>query len=120
MNNKAILHFCKQVGRKLRCAPVTKHVLLQGLADELSELPGTDQASLESLEAKVGSVSQVAAELQTLVPSEEVNHTVQKNRRKVTLIIGGVLVLALVLLFGAIILFLNGPFYVVETIIQEG
>lgn len=119
MSNKAVTQFCKQVGRKLRCSSATRHTLLQGLEEELSELPDADKASLASLEANVGEVSQVAAELQVSVSSEEESRTVQVNRRKIILMIGGTLGLALILLLLAILLFSNGPFYVVETI-QEG
>ena len=119
MSNKAVAQFCNQVGRKLRCSPMTRRTLLQGLEEELSELPDADKASLVSLEANLGTVSQVAAELQVSISSEEESRAVQKKQRKTILMIGGVVGLALIVILLAILLFSNGPFYVVE-IIQEG
>lgn len=119
MSNIAVTQFCKQVKKRLRCSTATKHILLQGLAEELSELPDAQKASLANLEANVGTVSQVAAELQSSVSSAETSRAVQKNRRKTILLVGGILGLALIIFLVAILLFLNGPFYIVETI-QEG
>lgn len=119
MNNPVVTKFCRKVGRQLRCSPATRQTLLEGLAEELSDLPDGATASLAVLEAKVGDARQVAAELQSSIPPEEESLAVQKKRRKTMLIIGGVLALSLIVFLLAILIFLNAPFYIVETI-QEG
>lgn len=119
MKNPVVTKFCRKVGRQLRCSSATKHTLLEGLAEELSDLPDGDTASLAALEARVGSAGQIAAELQFSIPPEEESQAVQKKRRKTMLIIGGVLALSLIVFLLAILIFLNAPFYIVETI-QEG
>ncbi len=119
MSNKAVAHFCKKVGKKLRCFPATRHALLQGLEAELSELSDADKASLESLEANIGTVSRVAAELQASVSCEEESRATQKKRRKTIWIVGCIVGLSLVMILLAFLLFMNGPFYFIDAI-QEG
>lgn len=114
MKKTVIDKFCKLVGKRLQCTPATKQALLQGLSEELSERPGP--SSIADIEASMGTVDQVAAELQSSVPQEEVQQTAAKNRRKTMWIVGGAIGLALALLLLAIFIFLNGPFYTVETI----
>lgn len=119
MNNPVVTKFCRKVGRQLRCSPATKQTLLEGLAEELSDLPDGATSSLAVLEAKVGNADQVAAELQSSIPPEEESRAVQKKRRQTMLIIGGVLALAVILFLFALYIFISEPFYIVETI-QEG
>lgn len=116
MKKTVIDKFCKLVGKKLQCTPATKQALLQGLSEELSERLRPGPSSIADIEASMGTVDQVAAELQSSVPQEEVQQTAAKNRRKTMWIVGGAIGLALVLLLLAIFIFLNGPFYTVETI----
>ena len=71
MNNSVVKLFCKKVGKRLRCMPDTKQVLLQGLIDELSERPHPDTASIAAIESNIGTVDQVAEALQATVPPEE-------------------------------------------------
>ena len=116
MSKQMIDQFCKQVGKKLQCTSTTKQVLLHGLRNELSEFPNFKTASIASIEACIGSVDQVAEELQSTVSENESHRMATKRRNRGILIIGGVCVLALILVFLAYMLFLNGPFYTVESI----
>lgn len=109
MRNSAVTQFCKQVGRKLQCTPATRRALLQGLEEELSEMPNAARASLTRLEANVGPVSHVAAELQASVSSEEESRAVQKKHRRIIFVVGCVLGLSLMLILLAIFLFYYEP-----------
>lgn len=71
MNNSVVKLFCKKVGKRLRCMPDTKQVLLQGLIDELSERPHPDTASIAAIESNIGTVDQVAEALQATVPQRK-------------------------------------------------
>lgn len=116
MKKTVVDQFCKLVEKRLQCTPATRQTLLQGLSEELSERfhPGLD--SIADIEACMGTADQVAAELQSSVPLEEVHQSAARERRKRVLIMGGVIGLALLLLLLAILVFINGPFYTVETI----
>lgn len=59
MNDSVVKLFCKKVGKRLRCMPDTKQVLLQGLSDELSERPHPDTASIAAIESNIGTIDQV-------------------------------------------------------------
>ena len=119
MNNSVVKLFCKKVGKRLRCMPDTKQVLLQGLIDELSERPHPDTASIAAIESNIGTVDQVAEALQATVPPEEMQRVAIRNRQRKILIVGAIILFSLLMLFLAIFIFCTGPFYVVETI-QEG
>lgn len=119
MSKKAVTQFCSQVGKELQCSSATKRTLLKGLEEELSELPDEDKISLSNLKAKIGNPSQIAEELQNSIPTDEEKHVQRINHKRKILFIGGILGLSLILLLLAILVFCNGPFYVVETI-QEG
>lgn len=119
MSKKTVTQFCEQVRKELRCSSTTQHTLLKGLEEELSELPEETKNTLSNLEAKVGKPSQIAEELQCSVPVDEEIQAIRAKRRKKALIIVGILGLSMILLLLAIIVFSNGPFYIVETI-QEG
>ena len=116
MNNSVVKLFCKKVGKRLRCMPDTKQVLLQGLIDELSERPHSDTASIAAIESNIGTVDQVAEALQATVPPEELQRAAIRNRQRTILIVGAIILFSLLMLFLAIFIFCNGPFYVVETI----
>ncbi len=116
MKKTVIDKFCKLVGKRLQCTPATKQTLLQGLSEELSERWRPGSTSIADIEASMGTADQVAAELQSSVPLEEVQQTAAKERRKRMLIMGGAIAFALVLLLLALFIFMNGPFYTVETI----
>lgn len=118
MNNPIIAQFCKQVGKELLCFPATKRALLYGLEEELNELPDEATVSLAALESRMGDASQVAKELQSSVSPEEERRAVRGKRWKTILMIGGILGVTFIVLLSAILLFLNGPFYVVETIME--
>lgn len=116
MNNSVVKLFCKKVGKRLRCMPNTKQALLQGLIDELSERPHPDTASIAAIESNIGTVDQVAEALQATVPPEEMQRVAIRNRQRTILIVGAIILFSLLMLFLAIFIFYNGPFYVVETI----
>lgn len=116
MSKQMINQFCRQVGKKLQCTSTTKQILLHGLYSELSEFPNAETASIASIESCIGSTDQVAKELQLTVPENESQRMASKRRNWGILIIGGVCVLALILALLAYLLFLNGPFYIVESI----
>ncbi len=116
MNNPVVKLFCKKVGKRLRCMPNTKQALLQGLIDELSERPHPDTASIAAIESNIGTVDQVAEALQATVPPEEMPRVAIRNRQRTILIVGAIILFSLLMLFLAIFIFYNGPFYVVETI----
>ena len=116
MNNSVVKLFCKKVGKRLRCMPDTKQVLLQGLIDELSERPHPDTASIAAIESNIGTVDQVAEALQATVPPEEMQRVAIRNRQRTILIVGAIILFSLLMLFLAIFIFCKGPFYVVETI----
>ena len=116
MNNSVVKLFCKKVGKRLRCMPDTKQVLLQGLIDELSERPHPDTASIAAIESNIGTIDQVAEALQATVPPEEMQRVAIRNRQRTILIVGAIILFSLLMLFLAIFIFYNGPFYVVETI----
>lgn len=118
MNNPIIAQFCNQVGKELRCFPATKRTLLQGLEEELNELPNEATVSLVALESRMGDASQVAKELQSSVLLEEERRAVRGKRRKTILIVGGLLGVTLVIFLLAVLLYINGPFYIVETITE--
>ena len=119
MNDSVVKLFCKKVGKRLRCMPDTKQVLLQGLIDELSERPHPDTASIAAIESNIGTVDQVAEALQATVPPEDMQRVAIRNRQRTILIVGAIILFSLLMLFLAIFIFCKGPFYVVETI-QEG
>lgn len=116
MSYSAVNRFCKQVGSRLQCTAKTKEILLRGLSDELLEYSPSEISTLSGIEACVGTVSQVAEELQATVPAEEIRLAQRKHRRRTGLAIGGIVVIALLLLAAALFIFVNGPFYVVESI----
>ena len=116
MNDSVVKLFCKKVGKKLQCMPDTKQALLQGLSDELSERPHPDTASIAAIESNIGTVDQVAEALQATVPPEEMQRVAIRNRQRTILIVGAIILFSLLMLFLAIFIFFNGPFYVVETI----
>lgn len=116
MNNSVVNLFCKKVGKRLRCMPNTKQALLQGLIDELSERPHPDTSSIAAIESNIGTVDQVAEALQATVPPEEMQRIAIRNRQRTILIAGAIILFSLLMLFLAIFIFYNGPFYVVETI----
>ena len=116
MNNSVVKLFCKKVGKRLRCMPNTKQALLQGLIDELSERPHPDTSSIAAIESNIGTIDQVAEALQATVPPEEMQRIAIRNRQRTILIVGAIILFSLLMLFLAIFIFYNGPFYVVETI----
>lgn len=116
MNNSVVKLFCKKVGKRLRCMPDTKQVLLQGLIDELSERPHPDTSSIAAIESNIGTIDQVAEALQATVPPEEMQRIAIRNRQRTILIVGAIILFSLLMLFLAIFIFYNGPFYVVEAI----
>lgn len=116
MNNSVVNLFCKKVGKRLRCMPNTKQALLQGLIDELSERPHPDTSSIAAIESNIGTIDQVAEALQATVPPEEMQRVAIRNRQRTILIAGAIILFSLLMLFLAIFIFYNGPFYVVETI----
>lgn len=116
MNNSVVNLFCKKVGKRLRCMPNTKQALLQGLIDELSERPHPDTSSIAAIESNIGTIDQVAEALQATVPPEEMQRIAIRNRQRTILIVGAIILFSLLMLFLAIFIFYNGPFYVVETI----
>lgn len=116
MNNSVVKLFCKKVGKRLRCMPDTKQALLQGLIDELSERPHPDTSSIAAIESNIGTIDQVAEALQATVPPEEMQRVAIRNRQRTILIAGAIILFSLLMLFLAIFIFYNGPFYVVETI----
>lgn len=116
MNNSVVNLFCKKVGKRLRCMPNTKQALLQGLIDELSERPHPDTSSIAAIESNIGTIDQVAEALQATVPPEEMQRIAIRIRQRTILIVGAIILFSLLMLFLAIFIFYNGPFYVVETI----
>lgn len=116
MRNSTIKKFCKQVGKKLQCTTTTKKDLLRGLADELLESLPPDITSTSSIESCVGTVNQVAEELQTTVSQDEVNRMKAKHRRITFLVIFVVLVFILIVFLISMLIFINGPFYITESI----
>lgn len=96
--------------------PNTKQALLQGLIDELSERPHPDTSSIAAIESNIGTIDQVAEALQATVPPEEMQRIAIRNRQRTILIVGAIILFSLLMLFLAIFIFYNGPFYVVETI----
>ncbi len=122
MKNKAVNRFCRRVGRHLQCMPATRAALLQGLAEELSELPQEDTASASRLEAQVGKPAAVAAALQESVPPEEQAKAIRRRRictfLCVFLAFALVLSVSIAILMQAIAFFENAPYYVVETITE--
>ena len=116
MNNSVVNLFCKKVGKRLRCMPNIKQALLQGLIDELSERPHPDTSSIAAIESNIGTIDQVAEALQATVPPEEMQRIAIRNRQRTILIVGAIILFSLLMLFLAIFIFYNGPFYVVETI----
>ena len=78
-----------------------------------------DTASIAAIESNIGTIDQVAEALQATVPPEEMQRIAIRNRQRTILIVGAIILFSLLMLFLAIFIFCNGPFYVVETI-QEG
>lgn len=100
----------------MQCTAATKQVLLQGLSNELSELSASDTASIASIERCTDTVDQVAQELQATISLNEVQQMKAKNRKRMILAAGSVIALALTMLLIAVLVFTNGPFYIIESI----
>lgn len=118
MSKKTVAQFCKQVGKRLQCSPATRKMLLQGLANELSELPDADKLSIAKLEEKVGKISEIAEELQETVPAEDRERAARRKQLCIILIAGVLLAAAVVLFIMADIYFKNAPYYIVDTIYE--
>lgn len=116
MSLPSVNQFCKQVGAKLQCSHATKKALLDGLLNELQELPSTDTISVASIEARIGTVGQVAAELQSTISPDEIQRATKRKQKRWYFLIGFLFILALLLLLFSYFIFTNGPFYIVETI----
>ncbi len=118
MKNKAVNRFCRRVGRHLQCMPATRAALLQGLAEELSELPQEDTASASRLEAQVGKPAAVAAALQESVPPEEQARVIRRRWILLVLVIVLVLCVSASMLILANAYFDGAPAYFTETITE--
>ena len=116
MNNPIVNKVCRKVGKQLQCMPATKGVLLRGLSDELSEFPPDDVSSIAGIESRIGTADEVAAELQGSIPEDEIKRYESGVRKRSLIVIGGVIAICLVCMLVAILLFMNGPFYIVESI----
>ena len=116
MNNPIVNKFCRQVGKRLQCMPATKGVLLHGLSDELSEFPSVDVGSIAGIESRIGTADEVAAELQGSISEDEIKRYKSGIRKRNLIVISGAIAICLVCMLIAILFFMNGPFYIVESI----
>lgn len=66
--NEVVDKFCILVGKRLLCLPRTRRNLLNGLREEVLDLPAEQRCTLAVLEEKYGTVQHIAAELQEYVP----------------------------------------------------
>lgn len=120
MSNRIAKKYCRRVGRRLECLPETKRALLRGLMDEIADLPEEDRVSILGIEAKLGRIPDVAAELQCSVASKDYFAAVYCRRQRERLVAGIALVLGIVMCIGAVvyakIMWEHAPLYVIETI----
>lgn len=78
--NEVVDKFCIQVGKRLLCLPRTRRHLLNGLREELLDLPAEQRCTLAVLEEKYGTVQHIAAELQEYVPPTEQSACIWRQR----------------------------------------
>ncbi len=116
MNNPIVNKFCRQVGKQLQCKPATKGALLRGLSDELSEFPPDDVGSIAGIVSRIGTADEVAAELQGSISGDEIKRYESGVRKRNLIAIGGAIAICLACMLVAILLFMNGPFYIIESI----
>ena len=91
-----IRSYTKSVGRQLRCPHPTKEKLLQGLQQELQDLPAEYTASRESLTQQFGTPADTARELQLCVSEEEFDTWLRRKKIAIWLLgIAAVAALAL-------------------------
>ena len=121
MNEKIITEYCRQVKKRLICKKETKEKLLMGLKDSLEDIADPSIHAVKDLEAIFGSITQTAEELQNAVTLEEKEteyHRQQRLRILKWILIGAVLGLSILLFYMGTQYFINGPYYVVETIAE--
>ena len=121
MNEKIITEYCRQVKKRLICKKETKEKLLMGLKDSLEDIADPSIHTVKDLEVIVGSVAQTAEELQNAISIEEKEseyHRQQRLRILKWVLIGAVLCLSILLFYIGTQYFINGPYYVVETITE--
>ena len=116
MNNPIVNKFCRQVGKQLQCKPATKGALLRGLSDELSEFPPDDVGSIAGIVSRIGTADEVAAELQGSISGDEIKRYESGVRKSILIAIVGAIAICLACMLVAILLFMNGPFYIIESI----
>ena len=121
MNEKIIAEYCWQVKKRLICKKETKEKLLRGLKDSLEDIADPSIHAVKDLEVIFGSVAQTAEDLQNAISIEEKEfeyHRQQRLRILKWVLIGAVLCLSILLFYIGTQYFINGPYYVVETITE--
>ena len=91
MNNSAIRRYCKRVGRYLMCRKAHKKGLLDGLMTELSDQQLPPDVSMRELIIRFGEPRETAEQLQTSVDAEEAYHMRKREKRRIIMIAGAVL-----------------------------
>lgn len=105
MNNKAVDRYCKKVGKLLICSAETRRELLDGLRDELTELPPEKSDSVKKLEIHYGKIPETAINLQDVVsPDERAEALARQRKTKFTV---SVAVAAILIILAALICFLG-------------
>lgn len=113
MAKNGIRSYCAKVGRGLLCAPETKKKLLNGLREELLDLPEESAVSVEALEECYGRISYVTAELQQCISGEESANAFRRKRKAYGICIG-VAAAAALLALGFVVLYIqHAPSYVI-------
>ena len=82
MSKRVIDRYCRAVGRQLICLTETRQELIEGMRQELLELPLEQSESFAKLTIHYGKISQTAVEIQEAVSPGEREIALKRQRRK--------------------------------------